>query len=177
LWICYINFMSLDAIKTTEYFVGDSWILPTDIDLVIKAEDEFAKRLENAGWGAESDEALDLCTAFREALINAIAHGNLGVSIPDGSNEELGVLAKAEQERNPTDKKAYVDIKVDEKQATVVIRDEGKGFDWKNVADPLSPDALLKPKGRGMLFMRAYADSVTYNEKGNEVTIVKTKKL
>jgi anti-sigma regulatory factor (Ser/Thr protein kinase) len=168
--------MSLEAIKTEEYFIGDKWILPTNIDLVTPAEDEFAERLGSAGWETISDEVLDLRTAFREALINAVAHGNLGVSIPDGSNEELGVLAKAEQERNPTNKKVYIDLNIDEKQATIVIRDEGNGFDWKNVADPLSPDGLLKPKGRGMLFMRAYADSITHNEKGNEVTIVKTKK-
>jgi anti-sigma regulatory factor (Ser/Thr protein kinase) len=169
--------MSLDSIKSEEIFAGDSWILPTDIDLVVVAEDELVKNLENSGWARNSDEVMDLGVAFREALINAIAHGNLGVSIPDGSSEELGVLAKNEQERNPTNKKVYVDIKIDEKQVTIAIRDEGKGFDWRKVPDPTAPENILKPKGRGLAFMRLYADSVSYNDIGNEVTIVKKKKI
>ncbi|MES3004807.1 MAG: ATP-binding protein [Patescibacteria group bacterium] len=168
--------MGIESINKEEQFLGNNWILPTDIGLVTTADDALGKKLEVAGWDLESDEVLDIQVAFREALINAIAHGNLDVSIPDGSFEELGVIAKAEQERNPTDKKVFVDIDLDENKVEIRIRDEGKGFNWREVADPTTGEGLLKPKGRGMLFMKSYADSVIYNEQGNEVTLVKTKK-
>jgi len=169
--------MSLEAINTNEYFLGNNWTLPTNIDLVSPAVEEFMTRLKDAGWDVESDEVINFIhVVFREALINAIAHGNLEVFVTETNTEELGVLAKIEQDRNPTDKKVYVDIKIDEKQVVVVIRDEGKGFDITKVPDPTSPERLLERSGRGLFFMRSFADSVTHNSAGNEVTMVKNKK-
>lgn len=58
----------------------------------------------------------------------------------------------------------------------IKIIDEGKGFDRTEVPDPTSPENLLEPKGRGLLMMKACFDSVTYNKKGNEVTLTKERK-
>ena len=54
-----------------------------------------------------------------------------------------------------------------------MIRDDGQGFDHTAVADPTSPEFLERPGGRGVFLMRAFMDEVIYNDKGNEVTLVK----
>src|SRR5208283_4144354 len=56
-----------------------------------------------------------------------------------------------------------------------VIRDEGCGFDTSRAHRPIEPEDLLRPSGRGLLLMKSFMDSVTFNQAGNEVTLVKRK--
>lgn len=161
--------------KTEERFPGNHWVLPTDITLVDAVEEVFVRRLSEGGW--EDSEDLDwLKLAFREALINAIAHGNLGVIKPDNSEETLQVIAFKKQQESPSDKEVLVDLDITPERVSVTIKDQGKGFDWQHVADPTKDAGLMESKGRGILFMKNFFDSVTYNEEGNEVTMIKTKK-
>jgi serine/threonine-protein kinase RsbW len=53
----------------------------------------------------------------------------------------------------------------------VVAAMQGDGFDPDAVPDPLAPENLEKPSGRGLLLMRHYLTSVDFNEKGNHVTL------
>jgi anti-sigma regulatory factor (Ser/Thr protein kinase) len=55
-----------------------------------------------------------------------------------------------------------------------VIRDQGKGFDRTSLADPTDPENIMCITGRGILLMKSYCDAVSWNDKGNEVTLVKT---
>jgi serine/threonine-protein kinase RsbW len=55
-------------------------------------------------------------------------------------------------------------------QAT--IRDEGLGFDPTAIPDPTRPENLSRPCGRGLFLMRQLLDEVSYNDLGNEVTLV-----
>ena len=54
-----------------------------------------------------------------------------------------------------------------------MIRDEGGGFDVSSVPDPEAPGALEGEKGRGLSLMRTFMDDVTFNDAGNEVTMIK----
>ena len=54
-----------------------------------------------------------------------------------------------------------------------MIRDEGPGFDPASIPNPTDPEYLERPSGRGMLLMRSFMDELTYNDTGNEVTMVK----
>jgi anti-sigma regulatory factor (Ser/Thr protein kinase) len=157
-------------------FEGNNWSLPTNIDLIEPAKEALGKKLGEADWDEDSDDVYYLQLVFSEALINAIAHGNLGIVKPDNSQETITELAKAEQAVHPTDKKVCVTIGADKNRISIKIRDEGNGFNWREVQDPTLPESLLKKKGRGLLFMNKFCDSVTHNNKGNEVTIVKEKK-
>ena len=56
------------------------------------------------------------------------------------------------------------------------VIDEGDGFVLDEVPDPLAPDNLLKPTGRGLLFMQAFSDYVSVARApagGTEVRLVK----
>lgn len=157
--------------KTEILLEGNNWILPTDIESIDLAEEAFAKRLKEVGW--TFDESFDLQLGFREALVNAIAHGNLGIIKPEEAN--LGDLIKTELKNDPTkrDKKVYVYIDVNKDRVYIKILDEGKGFRHGEVPDPTLHKGLRKTKGRGISLMKNFFDSVEYLGNGNEVIMSK----
>ncbi len=59
---------------------------------------------------------------------------------------------------------------------TVLIGDEGEGFDVNSIADSLAPENLLKQSGRGILLIRAFMDEFDMHPRaggGTEVRLVK----
>ena len=52
------------------------------------------------------------------------------------------------------------------------MRDEGRGFDYHGLPDPCDPENLTKASGRGVLLIRTFMDDVSFNERGNEITMV-----
>ena len=97
-----------------------------------------------------------IALAVREAVPNAIKHGN----------------------RADPAKRVEVEVEVKEDHTEVEIRvtDEGSGFDPESVKDPLAPENLMRPNGRGLLFMKNYMDEIDYTflaEGGTRVTLRK----
>ncbi|NIM14447.1 MAG: SpoIIE family protein phosphatase [Candidatus Aminicenantes bacterium] len=115
---------------------------------------------------------------LQEILINAIEHGNLDISYDDKQQ----LLTTGEYNRVLKHKAAlpenvdkYVDIKVfsTPEYLKLIIEDMGEGFDLSAIPDPENPENFLCEHGKGiMMTLNAY-DEVTYNEKGNKVTLLK----
>jgi len=124
---------------------------------------------------------LQIGVALKEALTNALHHGNLEIGsaqteeIPEKRSGEPGLdLLRQRQTESPyKDRKVFVDVKLTREEVRFVVRDEGTGFDVAAVPDVSDPDALEPERGRGLSLMRTFMDDVTYNEVGNEVTMVK----
>jgi CheY-like chemotaxis protein/anti-sigma regulatory factor (Ser/Thr protein kinase) len=123
----------------------------------------------------ESD-CLRFSTAVDEALMNAYFHGNLEIDskLREQDGNAYHELA-AERRKAPPycNRRIYVRAQIDDTQVSVTIRDEGAGFNYHDLPDPTEPEYLERPYGRGMLLMRTFADSIRFNDKGNEVTLVK----
>jgi CheY-like chemotaxis protein len=114
--------------------------------------------------------------ALEEALLNAVYHGNLGVSsdlklIGDGSFERVAAARRLEAPYR--DRRVHVTAELTPVEGSFVVADEGPGFDVSQLPDPTDPANLEKPSGRGILFMRTFMDDVRYNPTGNCVTLVK----
>ena len=92
--------------------------------------------------GLDQEKINGLLLAITEATTNAIIHGN--------KNNQL--------------KMVRILVYVDGSNLTVIIKDEGKGFDPSIVPDPTDPENLLKDSGRGLYLMRVYMDGLTYNQ-------------
>lgn len=152
-------------------FEGNNWELPTDIALVGSAEEALGNRLKEAGW--DDDSIFGLGLGLREALINAIGHGNLG--IPSGTEDIYTVIIE-KQKQHPTDKKVRITVEVSSTKIAVTVLDEGDGFDYNKVADPTDAAHILEGEGRGLSYMKNFYDSVQYRGKGNEVTMTKDRK-
>ncbi len=134
-------------------------------------------REEMAAFGLCDPTAATRCgIALEEALLNAVYHGNLGVSsdlklLGNGAFEKAA--AERRQQEPYRDRRVSVTAELRQAAATFVIEDEGPGFDLTGLPDPTDPANLEKPSGRGMLFMRTFMDEVTYNATGNRVKLVK----
>jgi anti-sigma regulatory factor (Ser/Thr protein kinase) len=123
-------------------------------------------------------ETMRVSIALDEALRNALYHGNLEITSAqrDGDAEEYEQLLIARRSQSPyRDRSLWVDVEVSPDQATFVIRDDGKGFDPSKLPDPTDPENLERISGRGVLLMKSFMDVVQYNQKGNEVTLIKKK--
>jgi serine/threonine-protein kinase RsbW len=53
----------------------------------------------------------------------------------------------------------------------VTVTDEGPGFNPATIPDPTLPENIEELSGRGVFLMKKLADSITFNEKGNSVTM------
>ena len=92
--------------------------------------------------------------ALREAVANAIKHGNQ-MDLSKNIHVEMDVVAET---------------------LAVSIRDEGDGFDPAAVGDPLAPENRLKTSGRGIFYMRTFMDDVRFRrhpDGGMEIVLKK----
>lgn len=114
--------------------------------------------------------------ALEEALLNAIYHGNLGVSskLKEQDDKQFYNLARERRDETPyRERRVRIAVRMSHDEALFVIADEGPGFDVASLPDPTDPAYLDRPSGRGLLLMRAFMDEVTYNPIGNRVALVK----
>lgn len=136
---------------------------------------EYLEKLM-AGMGVVTGSSSSLlCMALEEALSNAVIHGNLEVSseLRTRDDDAYGKLIEERSHTAPyADRNVTIEAQLSLDVVQFVIRDEGPGFDLSSIPDPTNPENLLKPSGRGITLMHAFLDEVSYNELGNEVTLV-----
>lgn len=109
---------------------------------------------ENAGLDEDGSHWIGM--AVREAVANAIKHGN----------------------KLDSSKKVHARFELEGKKLEITISDEGEGFDPSTVGDPLNPQNLMKTSGRGIFYMRTFMDHVrfSFNPDGG-TSLVMTKNL
>ena len=143
--------------------------IPQWISLQLRCKLDTAEKLipflREMGTDLTAEEREDVGTAFRELLMNAIEHGG----------------------RSDPNKTVQVDCVRTAKSIIYRVRDPGEGFSLDNLphaAISNSPDAPfdhvnvrdrlgLRPGGFGILLIRNLADELIYNQKGNEVLLIK----
>ena len=127
-------------------------ILPSRIEAVAEAAQAAAKFISSVGLGEEIAFGVDM--AVREAVTNAVLHGN---------KQELAKMVE-------------VTLLNTTSALEITVRDHGTGFDPGSVPDPTDPQNLMKTSGRGILFMRTFMDEVQWlrhDEGGTVVRMIK----
>lgn len=127
--------------------------LPSTTDLVAPLMSFFYTLLKNKGV----DEATisNVVTAIIEAVANAMTHGN----------------------RSDIRKTTTLTVYMDEDSISVEVQDEGDGFDPEIVADPVAPENVMKPTGRGIFLMRSFMDKVDFDFHGKGTRIIMEKEF
>lgn len=121
------------------------------------------------------EKRVHLNLALNELLINAIEHGNCGISY----EEKTGWLERglpinalvAEKCKDPAvaAKRVTFEYELGATSSRFRIADEGTGFDWRHLQDPSSANNRRKLHGRGVMVSRQVTRNLTYNEIGNDV--------
>lgn len=111
--------------------------------------------------------------ALEHALLNAIYRGNLEIDSRDTPAIDQQLMRNRLAQSPYKDRRVYVNIQITRGAAQFVIRDEGPGFDLKNVPESGDPDAFREGVGRGLVLMKTFMDEVVFNDNGNEVTMTK----
>ncbi|MCC6746117.1 MAG: response regulator [Deltaproteobacteria bacterium] len=154
-----------------------SWLyqLGNDLEAIAPFVDQL---LRQCAAGFEKGSVTELSLALRELLLNAMEHGNLGLSYEDKSRAlEAGALDRllADRLKQPAyrDRRTTVSARRRDDELELEVTDEGNGFDWQSLPDPTDPANFLSDHGRGVLLARLSVDEIAYNERGNRVTVRK----
>jgi serine/threonine-protein kinase RsbW len=127
-------------------------LLDSTLDSVDAAEREVLRVAMEIGFPEEDLHQIGM--AIRESMVNAVVHGN----------------------RYNARKKVHLSVSKAVDHLTVVIADEGEGFDLNTLPDPLAEENLLRQSGRGLLLIQAFVDEFSVRRRqpsGTEVRMVK----
>lgn len=122
-------------------------VLPSVFDRLEEVVDATQALMD--AHGVDDDLAYRVVLLATEAVTNAMEHGN-----------ELDA-----------DKSVRLDVEVEPAAITIVVEDEGPGFDRSAVENPVAPDNLLAEGGRGIFLIEHMADEVRYEDHGRRVHI------
>jgi serine/threonine-protein kinase RsbW len=125
---------------------------PSRIEAVGEAADAVSEFMKSIGVG--EDVAFGVDMAVREAITNAVVHGN---KLDAAKDVELRLRTTAEG-------------------FEITVHDQGAGFDPDNVPDPTKDENILKTSGRGIFFMRNFMDEVSWSRSeggGTNVRMIK----
>jgi serine/threonine-protein kinase RsbW len=125
--------------------------LASELSSVDPVEAKAEQLAREAGF--DDDTSSQIAMVVREAVINAILHGN---------------------QRDPA-KQVRVRFELNEEALSIRIADEGPGLDPDSVPDPLAPENILRSSGRGIFLMRAIMDEVHFHQldPGTEIEMIK----
>lgn len=134
--------------------------MPGNLDTQLESSLESVDNAESLCLGAarevglSEDACLDLGLAVREAMVNAVVHGN----------------------QYDTGKRVSFKLEYRPDSLRITITDQGNGFDLNRVPDPTVGDNLLRGSGRGLLLIQTFVDEFSVKKApagGAEVVLVK----
>lgn len=115
-----------------------SILFQSDLSMTDCVEEFFRTAVKS--WNIEEERIDWVALSLREAVNNAIIHGNSGIF----------------------EKKVEVVMEADEKNILLKVWDEGRGFDINSLPDPTTEENLLRPHGRGIFLINKFVDSVEF---------------
>src|SRR6266478_2577793 len=116
--------------------------LPSEVAAISPFVDKLMLLFRKCGCVPQSDSDVEI--ALREALANAIIHGN---------------------HENPR-KHVHVRCRCNPDELSIAVKDEGRGFDIDKMADPTVPESIGSVHGRGIYLMKALMDEIRFEEGG-----------
>ena len=132
--------------RTSASFVAVRNTLPSDVDVVSPFVDQLMRFISK--FRVAHGENFEIELALREAIVNAIVHGN---------------------QENPR-KRVYVNCRCTaDGEVSITVEDEGDGFEHDSVPDPTSPYNRLRTHGRGIYLIKTLMDEVIFEQGGSVV--------
>ena len=163
--------------KVTSFQVKHDFTLvfPTNFDIIPSIVNLLVSETDGV---LSSEKQLDIRLGLSELLLNAVEHGNLGITFYEKTDAILNdTLPNLYIERlaDPEMAQRHVEVRYTYKNGNCewIITDQGKGFDFKAIPDPSSEEGLLRPHGRGIFICKFQFDVMDYLGCGNQVKVLK----
>jgi anti-sigma regulatory factor (Ser/Thr protein kinase) len=123
------------------------------------------------------DRKMPLQLALSELIVNAVEHGNCGITYDEKTaamDKGVSVVELvAEKCKNPVIRNRKVEFLWDigQEATSFVIRDAGAGFDVRAHLKKVASQDTMSLHGRGIKMASLYAAELKYNDTGNQVTM------
>ncbi len=131
-------------------FMNISEKLPSNLELVPSFISSWMPLIKQEAKVGE-DLEFEIRLILEEAMTNAIKHGNK-------MNQRLFI---------------QVNITLENDQLVIDIKDQGNGFDFKNVPNPTRDDKLMATSGRGVFLIHKFVDEVNFYDAGRGIRMRK----
>ena len=110
-----------------------------------------------------------------ELLINAVEHGNLGLSYAEKSSLKRDDCWRPEIDRRAAlatniEKEVKLQFQRDMHSITLRVIDQGNGFDWQSFLE-IEPERAFDPNGRGIALARLLSFSTLIYEGGGNTAV------
>jgi serine/threonine-protein kinase RsbW len=129
-------------------YVQFELFLRSEVSAISPFVDTLMDLIRKSRWAHGNEEEIEI--ALREALANAVVHGN---------HEDPG-------------RQVYVSCRCGTDEISLVVRDEGQGYDTGGLPDPTAPENISSSHGRGIYLMRKLMDEVRF-ERGGAVVYMR----
>jgi PAS domain-containing protein len=146
---------------------------------LLTVEEVSNKLVSSLAKFTHADGVKQVQFGLREMLINALEHGNLNIKSEEKNralmeDRYFQFLSSRQNMPEHKDKKITVEYSVSPAKAVYRITDQGKGFDCHSLLKEVQgAGENLNLQGRGILMALRSFDKISYNERGNSVTLVK----
>jgi CheY-like chemotaxis protein/anti-sigma regulatory factor (Ser/Thr protein kinase) len=161
-----------ESVRTLE---RAEWELGNDLEEIPRVVSLVEKRLERSS-ALDQGSRIHMSIALREAIVNAILHGNLEISssLKESDPDAHDALARERQTQAPyRERRVRVSLMESPDEVTCVVSDDGSGFDLSVVSDPTEAVNLERTSGRGLFLIRTFMTSVRHSDGGRTISMVK----
>ena len=125
-------------------------VVASTIEAISPVVDQLMHSLRTSCCPPEQENAVEM--ALREALANAIVHGN-----HEDLHKEVRVCCACDPKRG----------------MLIVVKDQGEGFDPSKIPSPLAGRSILAEHGRGIYLINLLMDEVQFRNRGTEICMRK----
>jgi CheY-like chemotaxis protein len=151
------------------------WEIGNDLGEIPRVVSQVEGRLARSSAFGQGSR-IQMSVVLREAIVNAILHGNLEISssLKEADPEAHDALAQERQAIPPyCERRVRVSVIETADEVTCVVSDDGAGFDLRLVPDPTEAMNLERTSGRGLFLIRTFMTSVRHSDGGRTITMVK----
>jgi hypothetical protein len=158
--------------------LDEKFVWETRSILISQVSRHLTQRMVSLGFYKTRAEADQAVLSFEEALVNSVEHGNLELdsSLKPGTLLEKDRFEELREERMADPhyggRELRVTLSYRNREARVVISDQGPGFDISQLRRPTEENAS-DASGKGFHLINRSFDYAYYNDDGSELTLIK----
>lgn len=121
----------------------------------------------------DTSQRVRLGVALENALTNAMVRGNLEIAASPNQIIDRELVVSRRSQKPYKDRRVIVKASIDRNRVEFFVRDQGPGFDIRQVPESGDPAAFKNASRRGLVLIKTFMDEVKFDAKGNEIRMVK----